>query len=63
MLILFGRSKCKMRSRFLCSIRQRLQDLLRDEFARILKRKVAGIEQVQLRLRNVAQVGLALLRR
>ena len=35
-----------------------LYDLLRDEFARIFKRKVAGIEQVELRFWNISEVGL-----
>jgi hypothetical protein len=40
------------------ALRKELCDLLRNEFARILKRKVAGIEQVKLRLWNIAQIGL-----
>src|ERR1700730_15357163 len=59
MLTLSGNSKWKIRKR-VCGVAsgEELYDLLRNEFARIFERKVAGIEQVELRFWNISEVGL-----
>src|SRR5260370_13390621 len=59
MLPLSGNPKWKIRKR-VCGVPsgEELYDLLRNEFARIFERKVAGIEQVELRFWNISEVGL-----
>src|SRR3974390_1043436 len=42
---------------------ENLHDLLRDELRRVLKRKMARVQQMELRLGNIAQIGLGSLNR
>src|ERR1700740_3551320 len=54
-LLRFLKTSCD--SPFSAASSKKLNDLLPNEFARILQRKVACVQQVKLRFRNIPQVG------